>query len=246
MGDLKRKSRDKKLRAAGLIPPYLADASEAKKHLQWLHDDCGMAMVQISSIAGIGESTVSELLSGKRNGLPHTGVLRTVTIDAIMGVQPEVPMTPRGSRIPALGAHRRIKALAAVGYHYQYLAAAVGHSTESRSYTGNFLRNKYTHVKTLEMWDNVYRKLRYVDPLDMGVTKHAKSRTVRRATDLGFPPPSCWDDDTIDRADAFPEWTGACNSQTGVRIHRREGSPVCDACKRARQYHRKEHGNDQG
>jgi DNA-binding transcriptional regulator YiaG len=77
----------------------------------------------------------------------------------------------------------------------------------------------------------VYAELEGRKPEEFGIPV----RTVRYcrtfAQKRGAAPRSCWDPDTIDDPQALPEWTGACGSPEGLRIHYRDQIlPACPAC----------------
>lgn len=63
------------------------------------------------------------------------------------------------------------------------------------------------------------------------------AKTKARARRQRWAPTWAWDGDTLDDPDASPEWTGACGTAEGYRIHIREtifeGNPLplCDRCR---------------
>lgn len=230
-GLLPRSVKSKAKRMGKTLPGRLVDNREAREHVEYLHA-MGMSLYQIAKRAECAQSTLSEMLSGRRGtGEPHSGLNRENVIKAILAVELESYDTDRGARMPALGAHRRIRALVRVGYTAQFMSAYLGHGSSTRSYLGMFLRGQWTHQKMHDAVVEMYEKLRYADPLDYGVSKYGKGLSIARAKRNNWPGPDCWDDDMIDSPDAQPEWTGACGTMKGVRLHRKHSiMPLCEPC----------------
>lgn len=239
MDEIKERSKIAKMRKAGLLPPGFVTAAPARDHAIYLHThpNGGMALRQIARVGGVGESTISELIAGFRNGGAPIVQMRRKTSDAILSVRYEEPDTERGAKMPSTGIHRRLDALACAGYPYQLLSTLLGHSGTSRSYVGMLVRNNWTHVRVWREVDAMYRKYRDVDPADLGVGPNSKSRIQAYAARRGAAPAHCWDDDLIDKEDAIPEWTGACGSMQGWQLHYRNKIPQCLACREAKAVH---------
>lgn len=232
-----RRSRESKLRALGLLPAGWVCPDSARAHALWLHDEQGMSYLQISRQAGVGQATVSDLVKGKRSNGDIIKVMRWDISEALLGVKPaERPPGERGARILAVGSQRRIRALVAAGFSFQFQGRYLGYKSETtRNYGTALLKNRYIHQDLAERVDAMYRTLRYEDPMMWGMTLNAMNRVQNDGVRKSYAPPSCWDDDTIDRLDAFPEWTGACGSMEGLRIHRRDDTPVCEPCQNSRR-----------
>lgn len=228
------RSRKAKLRMMGLAPKVFADAGPVKSHAIMLHER-GMSLRQIAEKGGTAESTLSELLSGTRNGKPHSGLIRVEIAQRVLAVEWETP-DDRGARMLATGAHRRIGALRVAGYNYQFMSIYLGRWCTSRSYISTLMTNTWTHHTVHTEIDAMYKKLRDVDPCDMGISVHSKRRSATTARNEGMAPAHCWDDDEIDLEDSLPEWTGACGSMRGVRLHRKHSiMPLCERCMAAQR-----------
>lgn len=137
-----------------------------------------------------------------------------------------------GYRYPSVGIRRRLQALQAAGFTLAVVASLVDdkdvrqiHATMCGKTNAHFVTAPYaTAIIT------AYDKLYVAQPVDWGVTPRSVAYAKTVAAKNNYAPPGCWDEDTIDDPDAFPEWTGACGTLNGVRIHRRDGIPLCPAC----------------
>lgn len=133
---------------------------------------------------------------------------------------------------PDLGA-RRLQAMWCAGYPLTWQSQYCGCTPQHFSAIAKGATTRM-HASVLLRIREMYDKLIDVDPLDMGITERAKGRAISGGLGRGFAPAHCWDDDTLDDPEAFPEWTGACGTAHGRTVHKRENIPMCDACKRSR------------
>lgn len=125
-----------------------------------------------------------------------------------------------GRRLPSLGLRRRLQALVADGWPMSFLAEIGGVTVQA--VLQQCEREADAHASTIAKWVPIYEKLCATDPLDNGVTELGVKRAKGNAARRGWAGSWCWDDDTIDDPDAFPEWTGACGTVTGYNLHRSE------------------------
>lgn len=207
-----------------------------------LLESMGMSKGSIAEAAGLHVSTVVSAATRPPNKV-HPRTMRRITADKIMAVQFTAPTGidgpgSLGAKMPAHGVTRRIQALVAHGYPYLFLARELGYGTRVECVRQFATRPQYkwAHYLTLERIKKLYDRLQYDKPAEHGVTAYGSSRARVAAFDWDgrpFAPPGCWDDDTIDDPDAEPEWTGACGSAKGYRIHLREDIPVCPPCREA-------------
>ncbi|MGW2207146.1 hypothetical protein [Streptomyces sp. NPDC001774] len=206
----------------------------------------------IGNKIGRNRQTVYKLRTGINTGM------RRSTYEAIMGrLRPDVIASrphpvrtkiPEGALRDAAGTRRRLQALRVKGFGNIPLAAMLNVAPEAISDMVRSTRQSVYHSTWAEVVD-VYDKLADVDPIEYGLTETAVKRAITEARHRGWAPPECWDDDTIDTPDAFPEWTGACGSVTGYYLHlkhhihlhitvdkhgRERRSVLCDACLDAR------------
>lgn len=181
----------------------------------------GMPYRAMSEQSGVAQSTISVLLKQKggmtRRNYDRLSRVRFAESDGL------------GARKSPVGAVRRIRALWAAGYTLEFLTQQLGGGNAQlcRMLRGNAKR---THADYDERIAALYRKFSEQDPVAAGVSKQGSTLARNQGSRLGYPPPHCWDADTIDNPDAIPEWTGACGTAEGLRIHQREGIPACPAC----------------
>lgn len=234
-------TRNNKLRELG--KPQLVSQEEyqlARRKLR-IFKAKGMSCVMMSDATGMSDSSITQIIAGLRfsRGEP-VGTIRRSTFNTIMAMEYEEPPEDgkyTGARISPVGTRRRMQALAAVGFGFEFLGEqqGTGKAQPARLANPNH-RLDFVTYQTYRRVKRMYEKLRYVDPLDMGVTPYCVARQVANSARKGYAPPSCWDDDAIDDPDAIAEWTGACGTMAGVRIHRkREIMPLCPACKAAQK-----------
>jgi hypothetical protein len=231
--------RRSKLRKLG--KPSIVDPTPGILHVRKLVYRHGMGAAQIAEAAGCSTSLIWEYLNGYRtkDGPTQRPLTRTrrTSLERILSVQPEpvdMDRPLRSARVPPHGTVRRLQALIYDGYPGKLLAEHM----KCHNQRLNFLVNSpqsFIYTTTAIRARELYDKLDGVDPADLGVTVFQQGRARGAARRHGYAPRSCWDDDTIDDPNAVPEWTGACGTEAGRRIHQRDGIPLCDACRTARR-----------
>lgn len=97
----------------------------------------------------------------------------------------------RGQLVPALGTHRRIRALVALGWTYGEIAAACGVTT--REWTGDVLRSERVHIDTHERVADAYRAMSMTVP-----EGPLRNRQRLFAARKGWLPPLAYDDPDTD------------------------------------------------
>ncbi|MFE6846543.1 hypothetical protein [Streptomyces sp. NPDC057686] len=208
---------------------------EAKARIAYLHYQCGMSVEAMGRQVGFDRSTPGKVLH-------HSKTMHRTTYDRIMRLVYEPPVDTLdvqqlGGQVPLQPTQRRLQALIAAGYHLKYVAEETGcHAKGHLSRIANG-KHDWVYSATALRISALYTKLIDVDPVDVGLTPTEILRSQRRAQRQGYAPASCWDDDTINDLDAIPEWTGACGTAEGYRIHKREYIPACKPCCAARRAH---------
>lgn len=215
--------------AYGRWEPY-ADARPVRAHVQTLMDS-GLGGKRIAALAGVSHGVVERLLYGApcKGQEPSSGLLPEHATKLLA-----VPM-PQGASggavtVDATGTRRRAQALVAAGWPQAQLAARLGRSP--RNFWVSVTRQRI-EVATERAVRKLYDQLWRADPAGNGVTANAITRARNHATAHGWAPVGCWDDDTIDNPDAFPDWTGKCGTPRGYRIHHDIGVPLCEPCRLA-------------
>lgn len=212
--------------APSLLPGDDVRVRRARARLRSCHAR-GMSFHHLSRQTGLSYRTLSHTYY--RNG----GMWRS-TLLALTKMQFEEPDPT--AIVSAVGTQRRLMALWADGFPTPWVADRM--DVGPRQYVrrlaigvkGASGVTYATHRKVAEL----YEKLVGVNPEDEpDITKVGRAKARNAARRQGIPGRACWDPDTIDDPDAHPEWTGACGTAEGVRIHRREGIPVCAFCRTA-------------
>lgn len=217
------------LRAKGIRADV--DAAPVRAHILYLreHPDGGMTCQAIADAAGVAMSVVSVVGRGSQLTMRDTIAEKILAVeyrgwkDANKAV---------GAWMDPTGTIRRLQALYAVGWTCTQMAETMNHPNPRVVW--HYMQNKYVTAMVAQRVKAMYEKLRYVNPRDMGVFPPVITRNKNMAKKNGWAPPSCWDDDEIDNPLAEPEWTGACGSMKGVRLHRKHSiMPLCARCKAA-------------
>jgi DNA-binding transcriptional regulator YiaG len=192
------------------------------------YHDRGMSYRTMSEQAGVAQSVISSLRT-RGDGIHRSNY------EKLSKVRFEVN-EDEGARMPTLAVRRRLGALWASGYSIQFMAGELGVGIRG-AWIARLLRGEasWTHTTFARRVEQLYGKLADVDPLDQGMTKQGATNARNRARQAGHAPAHCWDPDTIDDPDAFPEWTGACGTPAGLRIHYRDSIPACPRCLGARE-----------
>lgn len=181
--------------------------------------------------------SVRHILGDVANG--RRGTVRRSTYEMIMGLRFELAddgAIRGGAPMDSTGTVRRIQALRALGFPENWLSSYGGFSAPQNIRWRAGLRIfRSQRDRVAEM----YAKLHDRKPEEFGIPAPALARVRTINRKHNFPGPGCWDDETIDDPDADPEWTGACGTSEGYRVHIRETffndnpMPLCDRCRAA-------------
>lgn len=236
----RRRCKAAKYRREVLGLPDLTSAEETERAIRKVKSSCyrhGMSTVQLAEAAYVSTTTIKDILTGSRTPDRPLKHLYRETYDAIMAMEIRPP--DGRARVPVVGAQRRLQALTAAGFTLKTLAEFMGYQNYQRVYQLQHRPGKI-YWDTYRLVVEVYDKHHDENPSDYGITSASQKYALSAAKRNGWAPPWCWDEDTIDDPDAFPEWTGACGTAEGYRIHIREtffgdGDPLppCDPCKAA-------------
>ncbi len=231
---LRLRRRSAKLRELGR-PQYVLphEFEEALGILRTARDGYGMSAVMIAQQVGIPQqASISRLLSGFQTGLtrPQYEKIKTLVFE-----RPDPDQLRTGGRCNPAGTVRRVQALVEAGFPFIFLGGYLGKTRQGMQSLARPDR-EFVFGSTVVKITELYDKLRDTEPADYGVTADQSRRARQAAERRGFLPAHVWDDETIDDPEAHPEWTGACGTRVGRSIHKREGIPVCDACRRPVAY----------
>lgn len=200
----------------------------------------GMSFRSMAKVSGVAQSTLTVFARQGGNGTNSLGGTTRATYNALMAMEfVAPPVTPgrygaRGACDP-IPAARRVVALRVNGWPVQTLIELLPVYNASNIHKLCSGQQKEIGIHAYQAISELYDKLRDVDPVEWGVTP--RQARVARAYVKGRPGTECWDWDTIDDPGAVAEWTGACGTEEGYRIHIRETVfnsnpiPLCDACR---------------
>lgn len=185
-------------RAANPLFRVLVDATRSVEHIHALHD-AGIGWPRIAHLTGVKSRTLRSLVEGRRQRIYAT------TEAALLSVPvPDPERVPDfvadGALVPNVGTLRRLRALIALGYTNERIAAEMG---MPRDHFTRLLDGSRTRclAGTARRAADVFARLEETEPPDTHAARRARTRAQRR----GWLPPIVWNPDTIDDADAQPE-----------------------------------------
>lgn len=207
----------------------LTDAAPVQERVRLLHHVWGISYDVISERTGVDVETIKMHSRGFRweDRKPMTQCTKGVA-RKILGTH--FVLDDR-YRVPSIGPRRMLQSLQAAGFTLKLIGELMDRDLRQvgAMATGKSSRI-FFEVATAEKISQVYSKLADVDPLDMGISRRDKLCAQTWARKAGYAPPICWDDDTICDPEAVPQWTGACGTGEGRKIHKRDRIPLCPAC----------------
>lgn len=230
---------------ASIGQPIKIPSAPATEHLRDL-DARGMTAPMMAAQAGLSVTTCRDLIRGRRpdrhgqQSKPLGDIYRDTVERAlsVRFVEPAPEGIEMGKRLDGTGTARRIQAMMANGFSLRVTGDLLDMS-EQRTWQIAVQTEHTVLTRTAQTVAAMYSKYQHVDPADYGLTPYAIARAAGAAGRRGYAPSRCWDDDTIDDPQAHPEWTGACGTEEGYRIHIRETVfehrrlPLCTPCREA-------------
>lgn len=183
----------------------------------------GVSMQQIAVATGISRQGLTRILQGETVRALRTSAQKIFAV-------PADPLRAGGpdTKVPAVGAVRRLQALGAIGHTMVSLAARLGVDRVNldRYISGQWRRMpRQFHAEICTLYDELWNQ----------PTTNLRARSM--AEKKGWAPPLAWDDDTIDDPSAVPEF----GTKTRIRDKQFEnllwllesGCGWADACSRA-------------
>jgi hypothetical protein len=188
------------------------DPAPFRERLTQLHK-C-MFFTQISALTGIAESTLKDHYYNERSTVHVDTVKKLFAIPLPSG---DIPSNEDRKR----GAVRIVHGLLARGFSLMVMteflpttyASLSNLSSENSAGWHGMSTEMYAHFVTMAT------KLEKAKPVDFGIAIVTQNMNKSRARNNQWAPIGCWDLDTVHRADVFPEWTGACGTIEGYRLH---------------------------
>ena len=190
----------------------------------------GMSLKQMESQTGVSYRTINEIEVAK-------GIRRS-TFVRVSRLRFEPPSET--ALIDAAGTRRRLGSLWYDGFPLPFLQERLGLLDPramqtlvkgGKSKTGRHQVRGVTAAAAARLFDELDGRKPEEFGIDVRRVKYCRTFAEKR----GLWPRTCWDPDTIDDPKAIPEWTGACGTPAGLRIHYRDDIPTCPACLATRE-----------
>lgn len=195
-------SNRQRQQAYGRWEPYV-DANPVRRHVQHLQSR-GLGLAQIAHLTGDQVSlSVLEHLVRRKGQRGRTQRIRKENADAVLAVQRDLTTLSQGSRVPSLGASRRLQALMTLGYSQSRLARELG--IEPRNF--GYVLHGGRQITVARHWAvvEVYRRLSGTQPVPSSRQDRSAITAARTyAAKHGFAAPIAWDDDELDLPEASP------------------------------------------
>ncbi|SFF61759.1 helix-turn-helix domain-containing protein [Blastococcus tunisiensis] len=167
------------------------DAAPVREHLRALRA-AGIGVEQIAMLAGLSTSHVRELADPGRDGNPGIRRVRPETAHQVLRVRVDKANRAPRSHVVATGTRRRLRALIAVGWSQDELAARLGRSSAGLRRT--MLSDAVT-AQTAQDVSALYEQLWNLRPPQSTDDQRAAADAARAfAAERGWLPPLAWDD----------------------------------------------------
>lgn len=167
---------------------YRAEATRVRDHVAVLRDTWGLSPNAIATTAGVSHQTIYRLDTAERITRRAGAALLRVTLDDL----------PDDALVNARGVHRRVQALATLGWAPRWIASQIHYGNPTHILTVNRCRLG-THRAVAALYEDLWDQPRPVESLD---DMRARQRVMNRATREGWAPPAAWDDIDLDDAPA--------------------------------------------
>ncbi len=169
-------------------PHGFVDPAPAKRRIQELRT-AGMSWPQIEKATGLSTNGLKNI-----GGWTEQGRVCLDTHERIMAVPAPKGFVDSMARIPAVGTHRRIQGLMAIGWTQGHIGAEAGLKQTAISAT---LHHEVVSSATAARIKAVFDRLH--------MTPGPSPQIVTKAGNWGYHVPLAWDEDTIDDPAAKPD-----------------------------------------
>lgn len=190
--------------ADGTWQPWITDLRPVRDHLAALREQ-GMSWAQISRVAGIHRDQINQIRT-RRNRI------RPELAEKILAIRPAFTRAPEYAAVPGRATTRRIKALRAIGWPNETIAAQAHLATRT---VNRAMVEDTVAANTAKRIAELYEHLHDQNPAWTGISKDVVARGIRYAQRRAWAPPSAWTD--ID-ADEQPK----PRHQWGIHYAKRE------------------------
>jgi len=168
---------------------------KAQAHLKALQAE-GFSVNRLVELSGVNRGTVCAVLYGNAKRI------RQSNFDGIMRVRGDAGERNLKS-VPSFPAVRRLQALCAIGFSFNYQANYLGMKIQN---IWNILQRDSCHPDTIARIAEMYEALAYTRPAPRSQQDKAGiTKALNRAKKFGYAPPMAWDDIDRDVAPIKPE-----------------------------------------
>jgi len=193
------------------------DATAARAHFLQLRE-ASIGLRRVSEVVGISRSHLSDLVRLNDDGTPAVTHVRASTERRILSMRPDPVFWSQGRRVDAVGTHRRIQALVAVGHPLPVIAKRM------QMKPGQVLRLlAQTEVLARTAWEvaDLYATLWDVKPATRTESERIESEQARSlARARQWLPPLAWDDIDTDPAPVVLALTPAPDDVDEIAVER--------------------------
>lgn len=198
-----RRYRDK---AYGRYDRGVVDAEPVREHMMLLAE-FGIGYKRAAKLAGIGVTSARTLIWGRQEPGPRCGELqkhvKRETAEALLSVKPDISNLADGAVIPARGAHRRIQALAAIGWSLHRQAHHLG---ENMTNFSRAMQNETITVRRHRAIAAMFDEWWAAGPIPANWREQGGiTRAIRHAKQRRWLPPLAWDDIDNDTEPPIPD-----------------------------------------
>ncbi len=178
-------------------------ADAARAHVERVRA-AGWGLKTISAESGVSYSSLGKLVYGFRGRPPSVRITRSTEQRILAVPLPTVRQLGSKQHTPAVGAMRRLRALAVLGWSTQEMCrrAGIGYQGFYAVISGRY---DTCYVRTWVAIADLYEQLWQTLPPETTKGERISARKTRRlAAQRGWAPALAWDDDTIDDPRAHP------------------------------------------
>lgn len=193
-------------KAYGTYDSGRTDAQPVRDHITALIN-AGVSDRTIAAAANVSRTTIRSILRGRneRGGQINKTTTKEIA-ERVLAIKPTEDILGDGCFINAAGTHRRIQALATMGWPLARICARIGIRPSNMN---TLLTQRQVTVRMARTVREAYDQLWDKQPAttnayERGSVQRAKTLSARK----GWAPPLAWDDDSIDDPDALPNLGG--------------------------------------
>lgn len=178
----------------GTWQPF-TDAEPVRKHVRKLMA-AGIGRRRVAELGQVSGACITKLLYGQRGNGP-TKQMRPATAQRLLSIPIAESSKAPSALVNSVGVHRRIQALAAMGWSLTLQAEHIGWAVNNLAL---MLKRPLVASSTAELVKEMYDRL----SMTHAPASYGRSRVLSLAKAKGWFPPLAWDEEAIDDLDAVP------------------------------------------